>query len=76
MSGAVIRVVWLLLLYLFISAMASIGQSLTGVPALSPGDPSTGKEWYNTPAGIIILIISLAMAAGIIYLFIRGLCKR
>ncbi len=76
MSGAVIRVVWLLSLYLFISAIASTGQSLTGVPALSPGALSAGKEWYNTPAGIIILLISLAMAAGIIYLFIRGLLKR
>ncbi len=76
MSGAVIRVVLLLSLYLFISAIISTGQPLTGVPALSSGTPSAGKEWYNTPAGIIILLISLAMAAGIIYLFMRGLRKR
>lgn len=46
-------------------------------PAPSPGvqAQATG-EWYNNPAGIAIILVSLLIAAGILYLFIRGLRDR
>ena len=42
----------------------------------SPTEIPSGKEWYMTPGGAAIILISIAMAAGIIYLFIRGLLER
>ncbi|VVB93402.1 Cytochrome C oxidase, cbb3-type, subunit III [uncultured archaeon] len=34
------------------------------------------KEWYMTSTGAAIFLVSIAMAAGIIYLFIRELLER
>lgn len=45
-------------------------------PALPSGTQPAGMEWYNSPAGAAILLVSLVMLAGIIYLFIRGLKER
>lgn len=45
-------------------------------PFRSPGMQAAGREWYNSPAGAAILLVSLVMLAGIIYLFIRGLKER
>ena len=38
--------------------------------------PTAGKEWYNTPVGASVLLISLVMFAGIIYLFMKGVLER
>ena len=45
-------------------------------PALPSGTQPAGREWYNSPAGAAILLVSLVMLAGIIYLFVRGLKER
>ncbi len=45
-------------------------------PALPSETPPAGREWYKSPAGAVILLVSLVMLAGIIYLFIRGLKER
>ncbi|SNQ59569.1 hypothetical protein MNV_1230010 [Candidatus Methanoperedens nitroreducens] len=51
-------------------------EALPLTPALPSGTPPAGREWYNSPAGAVILLVSLVMLAGIIYLFIRGLKER
>ncbi len=50
-------------------------SNTTPAPSPSTKIPS-GKEWYMTPGGAVIILISIAMAAGIIYLFGRGLFER
>ncbi len=46
-------------------------------PAPSPStEIPSDKEWYMTPGGAAIILISMTMAAGIIYLFGRGLLER
>ena len=44
--------------------------------APTPETPTAGKEWYITPAGASILLISFAMFAGIIYLYVKGMLER
>ncbi len=55
-------------------------SSIPTTPITSPATPletpSAGKGWYNTPVGAAILIISLMMLAGIIYLFMKGVFER
>lgn len=50
-------------------------QPVTPAPP-STTSPVVRREWYNSPAGAAILLISLVMLTSIIYLFIRGLKER
>jgi len=47
-----------------------------GTPIPSPGIPSQSNPWYSTPGGIAIVLISLVIAAGILYLFRKGVLER
>ncbi len=52
-------------------------ETLQATPVPSPSmEIPKGKEWYMTPGGAAMILISIAMAAGIIYLFGRGLFER
>ena len=51
-------------------------MDVAGTPIPSPGIPSQGNLWYSTPGGIVIILISLAMATGILYLFRKGMLER
>ncbi|MDD1744641.1 MAG: cytochrome c [Candidatus Methanoperedens sp.] len=52
----------------------AIAPSQTPIP--STGIPSKNSIWYSTPAGAAIILISLIMAAGILYLFRKGVDER
>ncbi len=47
-----------------------------GTPTPSPGITSQNNSWYSTPGGIAIILISLVIAAAILYLFRKGMLER
>ena len=49
---------------------------IAGTPIPSPGITSQSNSWYSTPGGAAIILISLAIAAGILYLFRKGMLER
>lgn len=51
-----------------------IAPAGTKVP--SPGIASQSNSWYSTHGGAAIIVISLVMAAGILYLFRKGMLER
>lgn len=50
--------------------------ALAGTPIPSIGIPSQSNSWYSTSPGAAIILVSFAMAAGILYLFRKGVLER
>ncbi len=66
---------WNAVKYLWTFQFMDYPSQATPIPSPLAG-MLKGKEWYMTPGGVAIIFISITMAAGIIYLFSRGLLER
>ncbi len=67
---------WNVVKYAWTFQFKDYAIEVAGTPIPSPEIPAQSNSWYSTPGGAAIILISLAIAAAILYLFRKGMLER